>query len=66
MSVQGARYFHTDDPVTLEYLRSVIDQAIEHGQGVCIDVDAQHLSIKRGGSGWTAPFYGTPHMSRDV
>lgn len=65
MSTLGKRYFHTDDPKTLRFLQNVIAQAIVNGQGVCLDVDGQRLQVKRGGSVWSSPLHGTPHMSRD-
>jgi hypothetical protein len=59
-------YFHTDDPTTLAYLSAVIETAIEHGQGVCIEARENFIQLKRGGSGWSGPIEGTPHISRDT
>lgn len=59
-------YFHSDDPTLTQFVANVAQLAVEHGQRLRIDVDAEgNLRIKRGEGAWSAPFRSTHDPYRD-
>ncbi len=58
-------YWHTDDPIMVQFLADVFAQAAANGNKVRILTDASGLRLKVGEGMWTAPFTGTPDPYRD-
>lgn len=59
-------YFHTDDPVTAEFIGNVARLAQKNGQRLRLDVDSKgNLRIKRGEGMWSPPIPSAPDPYRD-
>lgn len=66
MSHSGANYFHTDSIQTMQWLRSVLDEAIGQGQSIRLYTIGGGLMVKRGGGMWSSLIESTPDSARDT
>lgn len=59
-------YYHTEDPVMLDWLIAVLSTARHHERRVRILTEGTTLKIKVGEGVWTAPFQSDPDPYRDL